>query len=189
MTTQEQSSTDEDKAKLAELKRKMELHAAQNKESFKGKITTLEAVCKTYCAFFCNDGSPIVEVSHRNFPEVGPDNAFGYKFYDIWEVELLGQILSSEPQNESGTTYIGGDFYTMDEFKKAFPDHGRLRENYAEFRILGFVKAGLGRLKPVFEHDKVLERKKDGSWKEIVLPTLEFAEDKLTTNVEPEAAN
>lgn len=79
-------------------------------------------------------GSFVSDYSSREVEDRDPDKIilgtmeYGFRFYDIEEVELDGELLRGKPKNHS-KWYYQGEEYTLEQVKRELPGSRILIEN------------------------------------------------------------
>ncbi len=85
-----------------------------------------------------------------------PDDAIGYRFYDVEEIyDESGYITAGIVHNSTPYTYIGTE-YTAEEIEKCFPDQDILIRNVRNNHIKRVCRTRLGGFVPLKDDEKVI---------------------------------
>lgn len=89
-----------------------------------------------------------------------PKEAFAFYYYDIVTVVVEHKneevCLESEHLDMSGTHYIGGKVYALDDLENQ-PDRTILAANLRSFNAKAAILTRVGNFQPFFEGDEVIE--------------------------------
>lgn len=123
-------------------------------------------VRKTYIEFLCSGStfgeSSTQEVKTRDVSKVEiPENAFGFKFFDILSVVVDADgekvQLTSGRINVSPMHYYGGKLYTAAELKREFPNEHTLISSIEGNSYQKMIQCRLGNWKPFQKTDVFVE--------------------------------
>mgnify|MGYP006418708023 CR=1 FL=1 len=103
----------------------------------------------------------VIEVTSRDVSDLDlPENAPAFYFFDRYEATLVvdGEEveLRSYRQNSSGTHFLGGKVYTLEQIKEHFPDEAALIWNIGQSRSKKAILTSVGLWREFEDSDDVV---------------------------------